>query len=177
MPKKNSKQGLIRKMTEKDLGQVFQWRNHFDVRRFMFSQEEITIDEHHRWFECASQDSSRCLLIFENNGVPAGSVNFTLHGTTSVATWGFYLDPNAAKGLSNKLGLVTLDYAFGNLGLHKVCGKALVFNERSIKYHLGLGFKKEGVLREQYSDGKAYHNIICFGLLESEWNQSCRKDL
>jgi UDP-4-amino-4,6-dideoxy-N-acetyl-beta-L-altrosamine N-acetyltransferase len=175
--KKLSRQGLVREMTEKDLARVLQWRNHIDVRRFMFSQEEITAEEHRNWFKEVSQDSRRHLLIFEINGVPSGSVNFSLHDNNLVADWGFYLAPDAAKGSGRQLGLVSLDYAIYTLGLHKLCGEILGFNERSIKYHFELGFKQEGVLREQYFDGENYCNIICFGLLAVEWNQNCRENL
>jgi RimJ/RimL family protein N-acetyltransferase len=58
-----------------------------------------------------------------------------------------------------------------------VCGEALIFNYRSIKFNLSLGFKREGLLREQCFDGRIYQNVIRFGLLDFEWNQNCREDL
>ncbi len=177
MPERKSEQGLVRKMTEQDLDQVLQWRNHIDVRRFMFNQEEITFKEHRSWFKRISLDSHRHLLIFEIDGVPSGSISFNRHDTASVADWGFYMAPEAKKGLGRQLGFAALDYAFGKLGLHKVCGKALAFNERSIQFHLGLGFRQEAVLREQHFDGQNFHNVVCFGLLEHEWIQNCREDL
>jgi UDP-4-amino-4,6-dideoxy-N-acetyl-beta-L-altrosamine N-acetyltransferase len=169
------KQGLVRKMKEQDLNQVLQWRNHIDVRRFMFNQKKITFEEHCSWFERVSLDSRRHQLIFEINNVPSGSINFGLHDTASVADWGFYLAPDATRGAGRQLGLVALNYAFGKLGLHKVCGEALAFNDRSITFHLSLGFKKEGILRENCFDGKVYHDVVCFGLLAFEWNQKLRE--
>jgi UDP-4-amino-4,6-dideoxy-N-acetyl-beta-L-altrosamine N-acetyltransferase len=173
--KNKPKQGLVRKMTEQDLDLVLQWRNHIDVRRFMFNQKKIALEEHRSWFERVSQDSSRHQLIFEINSVPSGMINFSLHETATVADWGFYLAPDVAKGSGRQLGLVALDFAFGRLGLHKVCGEALAFNKRSTNFHLSLGFKKEGVLRENCFDGKVYHDVVCFGLLAFEWNQYSRE--
>ncbi len=177
MSKYKFMQGLVREMTEQDLDQVLRWRNHFDVRRFMFNQKEISFEEHRGWFERVSQDGRRHLLIFEFNGVPSGSVNFSQHDTASVTDWGFYLASDAAKGAGRQLGVVALDYAFNKLGLHKVCGEALAFNDRSIQFHLSLGFRREGVLREQHFDGQNYHNVVYFGLLANEWNQSCGEGL
>jgi UDP-4-amino-4,6-dideoxy-N-acetyl-beta-L-altrosamine N-acetyltransferase len=54
--------------------------------------------------------------------------------------------------------------------LHKLCGQALAFNERSIRFHQNLGFRREGVLRQQHFDGEQYHDVVCFGLLASEWH-------
>ena len=169
--KSKPERGLIRKMTVKDIDQVLQWRNHINVRRFMFTQEEITLDEHRKWFERVSLDSHRHLLIFENDGIPSGSVNFTRLDTLSIADWSFYLAIDTKKGVGLQLGLAALDYAFDELELNKVCGKALAFNDRSIQFHLNLGFKQEGILREQHFDGEKFHDVVCFGLLAQEWNQ------
>lgn len=176
MPKHKPEQGSVRKMTKQDLHQVLHWRNHIDVRRFMFNQGEITYKEHYSWFERVSLDSCRHLLMFEINGVPSGSINFNQLDTASVADWGFYLAPDAKKGLGRQLGFAALHYAFDELGLHKVCGQALAFNERSIKFHLDLGFLQEAILREHHFDGQSFHDVVCFGLLEREWIQNCRKD-
>jgi RimJ/RimL family protein N-acetyltransferase len=92
-----------------------------------------------------------------------------------VADWGFYLAPDAPKGSGRELGKQALDYAFTQLGLHKVCGQALGFNKRSIAFHTALGFTEEGCLREQhFNDGK-FHDVVCFGLLSHEW-QARAKD-
>ena len=167
------KLGLVREMTKQDLDLVLQWRNHIDVRRFMFNQKKIILEEHLSWFERVSIDSRRYQLIFEVNSVPSGVISFSLHDTVTVADWGFYLAPEAAKGSGRQLGLAALSYAFRKLGLHKVCAEALAFNDRSINFHLSLGFKKEGVFKENCFDGQAYHDVICFGLLAFEWNQNC----
>jgi UDP-4-amino-4,6-dideoxy-N-acetyl-beta-L-altrosamine N-acetyltransferase len=175
--KSKPEKGLIRKMTVKDIDQVLQWRNHIDVRRFMFTQEKITLDEHRNWFERVSQDSRRHLLVFEDDGIPSGSVNFNQLDIISIADWGFYLATDAKKGVGRQMGLAALDYAFEELDLRKVCGKALAFNDRSIQFHLNLGFKQEGVLREQHFDGQKFYDVVCFGLLAAEWNQYNREGL
>ena len=167
------KLGSVRKMTKQDLDLVLQWRNHIDVRRFMFNQKKIVFEEHCIWFERLSLDSRRHQLIFEINSVPSGVVSFSLHDTVTVADWGFYLAPDAAKGSGRQLGLVAMAYAFRKLRLHKLCGEALAFNARSINFHFSLGFKQEGLLKENYFDGQCYHDVVYFGLLAFEWNQNC----
>ncbi len=167
-------QGVVRKMVEEDLARVFKWRNHIDVRRFMYTRHKITIGEHRSWFEQILNDETRFPLIFEVDNTSIGFVNFTQHGSIPVADWGFYMAPNTPKGMGCKLGVCALDYAFNELKLHKVCGEALTFNERSIKFHFKLGFKQEGVLRNQYFDGAEHHDAVCFGLLDHEWIQKTR---
>ena len=165
----------IRIMEHDDLEQVLAWRNAPDVRRFMYTQHQISLTEHSRWFERASQDPKRKLLIFEQGGKAQGFINLHEIAAGGIADWGFYTAPDAPKGTGSQLGFAVLTYAFIQLGLHKLCGQVLAFNERSIQFHLRLGFQQEGVLREQHYDGEHYHAITCFGLLATEWKRLQRE--
>ncbi|VVN01335.1 hypothetical protein PS623_03303 [Pseudomonas fluorescens] len=159
----------IRNMTQNDLEQVLAWRNHPEIRRYMYTQHEITLAEHRDWFERSSLDPSKHLLIFEVDKIAQGFISINELSFSGVAEWGFYIAVDAAKGTGRQLGLATLNYAFNTLQLRKVCGQALASNKRSIKFHLTLGFQQEGELREQYWDGENYHSVICLGLLNTEW--------
>lgn len=159
----------IRVMTSDDLEQVLDWRNHLDVRSHMYTQHKITFNEHKRWFEQAAQNPSKHLLIFEADGIPLGFVSFNQLDKSPIVDWGFYTAPHAPKGSGARLGRVAINYAFIELELHKVCGQVLASNERSIRFHEKLGFHKEGLLRDQYFNGRLYCDVLCFGLLVSEW--------
>lgn len=160
----------LRRMSVADLEKVLSWRNAPEVRRYMYTQHEIGLDEHTRWFERASEDSNRHLLIFESQRVDLGFINIHKISHGGIADWGFYAAPDAPKGSGRQLGYATLNYAFTELGYTKLCAQALIYNERSIRFHLKLGFQQEGVLRHQYFDGQRYHDVVCFGLLASEWH-------
>ena len=164
-----AKESVIRTMVHADLARVLTWRNHPEVRRYMYTRHEITLDEHQRWFERALQDPLKHLLIFELSNEPLGFVHFTEMASGGIADWGFYAVPDAPKGSGRSLGRAALDHAFTELKLHKVCGQALACNQQSVRLHQSLGFRQEGVLREQYFDGNCYHDVICFGLLSCEW--------
>lgn len=162
----------LRKMRENDLDVVLSWRNHPDVRHFMYTTHEITLDEHRRWFFQNDRSQSSDLLIYEQRGQPCGFANITRTRCEAIADWGFYMAPGAMRGSGRGLGQSVLDYAFKVLGLHKVCGQALGFNERSIRFHLSLGFREEGRMIDQHFDGRSYQDVVCFGVLESEWPSS-----
>lgn len=159
----------VRPLALEDLPVVLAWRNHPDIRRFMFTQHEISPDEHQNWFLRVSQDSARRLLIVEEGQEPVGFVQLNNVNHGGVADWGFYARPNAPKGTGKKMGLAALKYVFEGLCLHKVCGQAIESNLLSIDFHKRLGFKQEGIFREQQRIEGAYHTLICFGLLEREW--------
>jgi UDP-4-amino-4,6-dideoxy-N-acetyl-beta-L-altrosamine N-acetyltransferase len=159
----------VRKMVEADLELVLSWRNHPDVRKYMYTQHEIAFEVHKSWFKNAICDDRQHLLIFEQNNNPLGFIKINQINKWGVADWGFYLSPDAPKGTGRSLGKEALNYAFKCIFLHKVCGQSLGFNERSINFHLKLGFKQEGTLRQQHFDGQKYHDIVHFGLLATEW--------
>jgi UDP-4-amino-4,6-dideoxy-N-acetyl-beta-L-altrosamine N-acetyltransferase len=156
-------------MNRVDLAMVLRWRNHPDVRLRMFDQHEIEPDEHRKWFERQATDPCRTLLIYEADDTPSGFVGLTRGRNRLLANWGFYAAPGAPKGCGRAMCALALDHAFGGLGLHKVCGETIAGNQRSIDLHLALGFRQEGVLRDQHFDGQHHHAVLCFGLLAPEW--------
>lgn len=164
--------GYIRPMTEADLLHVLNWRNHPDIRQFMYQTHEITFDEHLIWFQRESNNKNRHLLIFEYDNTASGFIN--LLQKDDIVEWGFYVAPNAAKGLGLFLGNSVLNYVFNQLCLHKIMGHVLEFNVKSMKFHQKLGFTQEGLFREHYFDGLKYHNIVYYGLLRHEWEALSR---
>ncbi|MBT4147117.1 MAG: UDP-4-amino-4,6-dideoxy-N-acetyl-beta-L-altrosamine N-acetyltransferase [Gammaproteobacteria bacterium] len=159
-------------MIMEDLPMILAWRNHPDIRRFMFNQHVIEMDEHRNWFEKTLNDPTRRLLIVEDRNEPFGYVQFSNVVSGGVSDWGFYVRPDAPKGNGRKLGITALNYAFSILDLHKVCGQAIANNKASISFHLRLGFAEEGMLREHHCNNGEYHSLICFGLLKYEWQPS-----
>lgn len=159
----------LRPMTDADLEQVLLWRNHPDVRRYMYTTHEIQLEEHRKWFASANTNPAVELLIYLQDDEACGFVSIARTRCHEVADWGFYLAPSAPKGSGRQLGKQALAYAFTQLNLHKLCGQALGFNERSIAFHKSQGFTEEGRLREQHFDGAQFQDVVCFGLLKHDW--------
>ena len=163
-------QGRIRPMIAADLERVLAWRNHPDIARCMRQPEPISPQAHADWFARCQELDSRHLLIFETNAVPSGFVQLSIE--QDIADWGFYTAPNAPRGTGRGLGRAALDHAFGPLGLAKVCGQVLATNPRSMRFHEALGFHREGVLRAQQNTPAGRVDLVCYGLLTSEWKDS-----
>ena len=147
----------LRPLAEPDLALVRSWRNHESVRRYMYTQHEIGEKEHRDWFARCELDPLRHLLVYDVDDQPRGFVHFTVQGAGRVADWGFYIAPEAPRGTGTGLGRRALEFAFQRLQLHKICGQALGFNQRSIDFHRKMGFCQEGVLRDQHFDGQQFH--------------------
>ncbi|MEQ6886654.1 UDP-4-amino-4,6-dideoxy-N-acetyl-beta-L-altrosamine N-acetyltransferase [Salicola sp. Rm-C-2C1-2] len=154
---------------ERDL--ILEWRNHPETRTSMFSQRVISQKEHEQWFEHLQDDqSSHWFIAKETDQTPMGVVYFTdINEYHETSFWGFYTKPTASAGTGTRMLFSALDYAFGPLGLRKVCAEALETNAASLRLHEKCGFVREGIFREQYRSGDKTLNIIRFGLLASEW--------
>ncbi|PIT82070.1 UDP-4-amino-4,6-dideoxy-N-acetyl-beta-L-altrosamine N-acetyltransferase [Limnohabitans sp. 15K] len=163
---------IVRAITEDDLPMVLAWRNHLDVRGYMLTQNEISLEEHLNWFARVKDDKTRQQLIVLEGSDPLGFVQFNPVCQGGIADWGFYARPGAPKGSGSKLGQAALAHAFKALGLHKVCGQAIESNVASIAFHQKLGFAEEGRLREQKRISDQYHTLFCFGLLAKDWHES-----
>jgi UDP-4-amino-4,6-dideoxy-N-acetyl-beta-L-altrosamine N-acetyltransferase len=163
---------LIRPLDQGDLLMVLGWRNDKQIRSNMLTQHEISIEEHKKWFARVSNDKTRCQMIIEDCGNPIGFVQFSGVVDRGVAEWSFHAAPGSKKGSGYKLGLSALNYAFGELKLHKVFGQVLSINYPSLELHARLGFTQEGVLRDQTYVKDKYISIIYFGLIIDEWKES-----
>jgi UDP-2,4-diacetamido-2,4,6-trideoxy-beta-L-altropyranose hydrolase/UDP-4-amino-4,6-dideoxy-N-acetyl-beta-L-altrosamine N-acetyltransferase len=162
--------GVVRPMVSGDLEMVRRWRNHPDIRVNMYTKHEVGQLEHRAWFERSSQEQARHLLIVEGDGDPLGFVSFTEVGSPGVAEWGFYAIPDAPRGTGRKLGHLALDYAFDVLNVEEVRGEVLASNERSIAFHIALGFKEELTRSEQNIEGDGPTVVIHFTLMAEEWD-------
>ncbi|WP_299948337.1 UDP-4-amino-4,6-dideoxy-N-acetyl-beta-L-altrosamine N-acetyltransferase [uncultured Microbulbifer sp.] len=159
----------IRKMTDSDLDMVLEWRNHIDVRKYMFTQHVISWVEHKSWYERCLKIPTKHLLVFQLQGTPHGFISFSQIEGGKIADWGFYTAPIAPRGTGQLLGKEAINFAFTNLGLCKICGQALSYNEKSINFHLRFGFQQEKILRVQDLDERNARTVICFGLLKNDW--------
>jgi ribosomal-protein-alanine N-acetyltransferase len=62
--------------------------------------------------------------------------------------------------------------AFAVLGLDRLGAYASLDNPRSQAALTGLGFEREGVLRNWHRHGSVVHDVVVYSLLRSEWERS-----
>jgi RimJ/RimL family protein N-acetyltransferase len=75
------------------------------------------------------------------------------------------------KGYGTEATALMVRYAFETLNLNRVWLHVLEYNQRGLRTYEKLGFKREGVLRqEHYRDGR-YWDTITMAILRQEWDQ------
>ncbi|KFL17349.1 pseudaminic acid biosynthesis N-acetyltransferase [Geobacillus stearothermophilus] len=164
-------------MNSSHLEMVLNWRNQEHIRSVMFHDQIISLEEHRKWFDRVKEDQRTIVKIFYLDNVPLGVVNFTnIDFKNGKCSWGFYVgDQNAPKGSGTLMGYLALNFIFEELNIRKLCAEIISFNERSIRYHQRLGFRKEGVLREHILKNNQYADVILMALFNKEWKEQKSK--
>ena len=69
-----------------------------------------------------------------------------------------------------------LEWAFQSAGMHRVGVRAFGWNERARKLYEKIGFKQEGISREQLFYRGRWWDDYQFGMLVDEWEQLYGKE-
>ncbi|HEU5369639.1 MAG TPA: GNAT family protein [Ktedonobacterales bacterium] len=76
------------------------------------------------------------------------------------------------RGYGREALRLLLDYAFRRRNLHKVSLTVSGDNERAIRAYRACGFVEEGCLRQHVWGNGVYLDLVCMGLLRSEWEHA-----
>jgi RimJ/RimL family protein N-acetyltransferase len=72
-------------------------------------------------------------------------------------------------GYGTDAKMLLLDYAFNQLGLHKVCSSVIAFNGRSAAYSRKCGYVEEGRKRSQWFRHGERHDDIMLAVFRDDW--------
>lgn len=170
MSTETSKVGTLRPMQDSDLEMVLSWRNQPDVRKNMYTQQVISLEDHRHWWATTKAEQSCQYLIFEADGTAIGAVNFTeISRAHETAFWGFYTGPDAPRGTGSRMELLALDHAFGTLALNKLSCEVLAFNTAVIALHTKFGFSEEGVFKAHKKLNGTYQDVHRLAILAPDW--------
>ncbi len=73
------------------------------------------------------------------------------------------------KGIGKEALTAVIDFCFDVLDMHRIQAEIYAFNTRSIRLFEGLGFKREGCMRETVLKRGEFEDELMFGLLRPEW--------
>lgn len=155
---------LLRPLEERDLEQMLQWRNSDRVREYSYHDELITWEQHVNWFRGITENARFHGLIFELEGIPTGVMNFTnIDSRHKRCHWGFYIGrSDAPRGSGTFMCELAVRYAFSELGIRKLCGEVLAYNQASIALHHKLGFVQEGCFSKHLWKNGSYVDVLCY---------------
>jgi len=157
-----------------DLEFVLAWRNSERIRANMYTDHIISASEHQAWYDRIKDEPSVVYRLFEYRQTSVGLSYFTdIDLTNGLCLWGFYLGAvNLPGGSGTMMGYLSLQHAFDQLHIRKVCGEVLTYNEPSLKFFRRLGFVEEGRRRQHVLRKGGYVDVVIFSLLDDEWRRA-----
>ncbi len=150
----------LRMMTGDDTDRIVAWRNRDFVRGRFIYRDAFTREGHLNWIRTQVETGHvvQFIICLAGSGEPVGSVYFRdIDRRHRKAEYGIFIGEESAlgKGLGTEAASLALDYAFGELDLHKVMLRVLADNLRACRSYAHAGFAQEGCLREDvFLDGK-----------------------
>lgn len=78
---------------------------------------------------------------------------------------------NTGKGYGPDALKTLMEYLFDKFKLNKIWIEASLVNPRAVKAYQKVGFKKEGILREEYYSRGKFVDCLRFGILKREFNK------
>jgi ribosomal-protein-serine acetyltransferase len=105
------------------------------------------------------------------DGSIAGAVGFHSFNWSNRSTGiGYWLaEPHQGSGIMTAAVRALTDHALVETGLNRVEIRAAPENRRSRAIPERLGFRQEGVLRQEERIGDRYLDAVVYGMLASEW--------
>lgn len=162
----------LRDIAESDRDQLLSWRNLPAVAKYMYTDHQISPDEHQAWFDGLSGDATRHYRIIEWKEEDVGLVYLSgIDRKNGRCSWGFYLaSPSVrGRGVGSCVEFTILDEVFHQRGLRKLCCEVLAFNDAVVAMHEKFGFRREGLLRKHIRKGESWHDVVVMGVFSEEW--------
>lgn len=111
------------------------------------------------------------------DGALLGGIGMELTPEHARAEFGYWLGvPYWRQGYCTEAARAVVDYAFGTLGLQRVEARHFAGNVASGRVMLKLGMTHEGVLRQRVLKWGQRIDLVCYGLLRSEWSCAASSD-
>lgn len=134
---------FLRRTMREDCRVLWEWANDEESRKYSFQSQQITWDEHVRWFDSKIDDPNYILFMVTNtDDVPVGHVRYELNKRRAVVSINM-----APLFRSNGLGKEVLRMAtqelFGSSRATEVNAYVKPDNERSLRLFAGEGFERQ----------------------------------
>jgi RimJ/RimL family protein N-acetyltransferase len=168
----------LRKFEDRDVESLYRFRNDREITRHLggfstgYSRADLAewIAFHRKRsdeviYAIATQPSDECI-----GHVGLYNIDHRIRKAEFAILIG---DPGAqGKGLGRAISCWMVDFGFREHNLHKIELTVLADNQRAIRLYERLGFRVDGILRDdQFRDGR-YVDVVAMSILDEEWRST-----
>jgi UDP-4-amino-4,6-dideoxy-N-acetyl-beta-L-altrosamine N-acetyltransferase len=121
---------------------VLKWRNHKEIRKFMYNRDIIPLNSHLKYIESLKESKTKIYFLVKKENNYIGTIDFTdINLKQKECYLGLYAKPYL-KGVGNILMETIIDYAFNTLNIQKLKLEVQSENQRAIKLYKRFQFKE-----------------------------------
>lgn len=165
----------LRAIERDDLERCHDWINDEELRATLAQRYPMSLAQEADWIERTTrgQDPSRLIFaicLFEGDRHIGNCGLEAIDRDNAVATFGILIGERDChgKGLGEEATRLLCRFGFDELNLHKIRLDVHAGNARAIRTYERVGFRKEGLLREENFRRGGYIDVIRMGLLRGE---------
>lgn len=162
----------LRALEREDLQKMHKWANDPELTQFVGPRFPVSMSQEEAWFEQLMKNESREALIIETKEQEAiGYMYLDVDWVNGKAELSIAIGEKdyQDKGYGTEACQTALNHCFNELNLNKVYVYVFRFNERAIRLYEKCGFKKEGLIREDYLIHRKYEDRLIMGILKKEF--------
>ena len=145
--------------------------NDNDAKKIMDEDERIRVSE---WYKTRNVQSDRLDLAttLKDSNQIIGEVVFNEYDelTNNVNFRALMSQSYSNQGLGSEAIKLFVQYGFEQLNLHKISLEVFSFNPRAEHVYTKIGFKLEGIKREDFKYNGDYIDTKIYGILKSEYD-------
>ena len=167
----------LRQLEERDAENIVRWRNSEAVRRNLFTQSLLTVEQHLHYFHSVVQ-TGRCkqyvIRIQNEEPLDIGTVFLkNIDPEQKQAEFGIFIGEDCGRGkrLSYYITVEMLRIAFEKLGLERVYLSVVGDNTPAIKTYLRAGFRETGREPRAFPRGEHFVDIIHMDFTRENWER------
>ena len=165
----------LRPLEEGDLDRTRAWVNDPEVARLVNRVAPVSAAEHRAWYQRVTGDRQQVIFAAELLADQRHVGNCGLKGidprVRKAELW-MYLGERAiwGQGYGTEVCRALCRFGFARLNLHRIHLYTPAYNGRAVALYEKVGFKKEGLLRQEvFQDGR-YSDAVVMGLLREEFS-------
>ena len=165
----------LRAVERDDLERCHDWMNDESLRATLAQRYPMSLAQEADWIERTSrgQDVSKltfAICLFEGDRHIGNCSLEAIERENGVATFGILIGEKDChgKGLGEEATRVLCRFAFEEMNLHKIRLDVYASNEAAVRTYENVGFRREGVLRDEAFRAGRYIDLLRMGLLREE---------
>lgn len=164
---------ILRALRETDRSVVEPDRNSEFLRVVGANREDIEITKASKAFEQAVADPLYWAITENSRCIGTACLHSLVKNDRRVRyAIGIFEPTDWGNGFGTETTRLVLDFAFHQLGLHRVDVRVLEYNERAIRCYEKCGFVREHIERESARVNGQWHNDLIMGILEHAYGRS-----